>query len=40
MFEPTQPEQQTQLRSVARTNKKCWTAHSWAEAHHWAQCYS
>ena len=41
MFEPTQPAQQTQPRtSVARPNKKCWTAHNWAETHHWAQCYS
>jgi len=41
MFEPTQPAQQTQpTTSVAQPNKKCWTAHNWAEAHHWAQCYS
>jgi len=32
--------QQTQPTSVARPNKKCWTAHNWAEAHHWTQCYS
>jgi len=31
MFEPTQPAQQTRPTSVARPNKKCWTAHNWAE---------
>jgi len=36
MFDPTQPAQQTRPTSVARPNKKCWTAHNWAEAH----CYS
>jgi len=33
MFDPTQPAQQTRpTTSVARPNKKCWTAYNWAEA--------
>jgi len=34
MFDPTQPAQQTRpaKTSVAQPNKKCWTAHNWAEA--------
>jgi len=42
MFDPTQPAQQTwpTATSVARPNKKCWTAHNWAKAQHWEQCYS
>ena len=41
VFDSTQPPQQTQpTTSVARPNKKCWTAHNWAEAHHWTQRYS
>ena len=42
MFDPTQPAQQTRptTTSVARPNKKCRTAHNWAEAPYWAQCYS
>jgi len=42
MFDPTQPAQQTRptTASVARTNKKCLTAHNWPEAPYWAQCYS
>jgi len=34
MFDPTQPTQQTRSTktSVAGPNKKCWTAHNWAEA--------
>jgi len=42
MFDPTQPAQQTRptTTSVARPNKKCGTAHNWAEAPYWAQCYS
>jgi len=33
MFDPTQPAQQTPptTTSVARPNKKCWTAYNWAE---------
>jgi len=43
MVDSTQPAQQarpTTPTSVARPNKKCWTAHNWAETQHWAQCYS
>ena len=41
LFDPTQPAQQRRpTTSVARPNKKCWTAHNCAEAHHWAQYYS
>jgi len=42
MFNSTQLAQQTRptTTSVARPNKKSWTAHIWAEVHHWAQCYS
>jgi len=42
VFDSTQPAQQTRptTASVARTNKKCLTAHNWAEAPYWAQCYS
>jgi len=34
MFDPTQPAQQTRstATSVAQPNKKCSTAHNWAEA--------
>ena len=42
VFDPTQPAQQTRptTASVARTNKKCLTAHNWSEDPCWAQCYS
>ena len=42
MFDPTQPAQQTRPKttSFAQPNKKCWTAHNWAQAPLWAQCYS
>jgi len=42
MFDSTQPaaQQARPTTSVGRPNKKCWTAYNWAEAHHWARCYS
>jgi len=40
MFDSTQSAQQSRpITSFARPNEKCSTAHNWAEAQHWTQCY-